>query len=544
MNRTKRYAAAMMALALPAALIAGCGEANQPAPSAGQTGEGASKNAKKLDISISFFNIGKAFPDRNSDPFLKMIESRFNVNIVDKVISYADYKEKYQLWAASGDLPDVFSDDNINSEGYYSWIKQGIIRPLPSDLSKYPNVQKVLSLNDTKPLNVDGKYYMIPRQTYLEPDQWAIERAVVVRKDWLDKLGLKDPVTYDDYLNMYKSFAQKDPDGNGKNDTIGLTFRSTSSMLLPVAGGSFPHVINGSWVKENGKYIPYYASGQMKTVVKQLRQMYAEGAIDPDFAIMKPNDGYEKFGQGKVGAISVQATPNALSALRASWDKYVKDKKFEESVKILPVSWAAEDGSRYRYNAVTFWSESYFSSKVSDEKMDRILQIYDYLLSDEFMTFKRYGMEGKDYKKDGDKFTITREKNENGQYKSLGSMYPSYGGLFGALAAWGQQLELEDTETARINYGEQLWTLSHDALKYNVEKLKPVPTNFKVELLYTPAKSKLSAINATEDVIKVMLGKDDPVTMWDNIVKGYDSKGLQQAIKEVNDAVQQQGLDK
>ncbi|UUZ78775.1 hypothetical protein LJK88_26185 [Paenibacillus sp. P26] len=543
MNRTKRYAAIMLALVMPAALIAGCSESNKPAPSAGQTGDGASKNAKKLDISISFFNIGKAFPDRNSDPFLKMIESRFNVNIVDKVISYADYKEKYQLWAASGDLPDVFSDDNINSEGYYSWIKQGIIRP-PSDLSKYPNVQKVLNLNDTKPLNVDGKYYMIPRQTYLEPDQWAIERAVVVRKDWLDKLGLKEPVTYDDYLNMYKSFAQKDPDGNGKNDTIGLTFRSTSSMLSPIAGGSFPHVINSSWVKENGKYIPYYASGQMKTVVKQLRQMYAEGAIDPDFAIMKPNDGYEKFGQGKVGAISVQATPNALSALKASWDKYVKDKKFEESVKILPVSWAAEDGSRYRYNAVTFWSESYFSSKVTDEKMDRILQIYDYLLSEEFKTFKRYGMEGKDYKIEGDKITILREKTENGQYKSLGALYPSYGGLFGALAAWWQQLELEDTETARINYGEKLWALSHEAMKYNVEKLKPVPTNFKVEPLYTPAKSKLSAINATEDVIKVMLGKDDPAPMWDNIVKGYDSKGLQQAIKEVNDAVQQQGLDK
>lgn len=549
MGKTKRYAAALLSLAVSVTVAAGCssgdgketktGEATPPA-----SGANVPNNSKKLDISMSFFNIGSAFPDRNSDQFLKFIQEKFNVNIVDKVISYADYVEKYQLWAASGELPDVFSDDIINTETYYSWIKQGIIRPLPSDLSRYPNVKKVLNLDDTKSLTVDGKTYMIPRQTYLNTDQWAIERAIVVRKDWMEKLGLKAPTTYEEYLNLFKAFAQKDPDGNGKNDTVGLTFRTNTSMLLPIAGGTFPNLINSSWVKEDGKYIPYYASPKMKEAVKQLRQMYSEGAIDPDFAIMKPNDGFDKFGQGKVGALSVQGTANALNNLRNSWDKYNKDKPLDEVIQVIPATWASPDGNRYRYTAVTFWSESYFSSKVSDEKMDRILQIYDYLLSEEFLTFKRYGFEGVDYKKENGAYVVTRPKGNDGRYKSLGSLYPSYGGLFGSLAAWGQQLEMEDNEINKINYGEKLWKLSNDAYKYNLEKLKPVPTNFKVEQLYTPAKAKLSAINAVEDVIKVMLAKDDPVALWDSIVKGYDNKGLQTAIKEVNEAVQQQGLDK
>jgi putative aldouronate transport system substrate-binding protein len=532
-------------------IVAGCsGGDTKSAGTEAQTAKGdasapaASNNGKKLDISVSFFNIGSAFPDRNSDQFLKFIQDKFNVNIVDKVISYADYKEKYQLWAASGDLPDIFSDDVVNTEQYYSRIKQGIVRPLPSDLNKYPNVQKVLQQEDTKGLTVDGKYYMIPRLTYTKPDEWAIERAVVVRKDWMEKLGLKAPVTYDDYLGMFKAFALKDPDGDGKDDTVGLTFRTNTSFLLPVAGGTFPNVINSSWVKENGKYIPFYASDRMKDVAKQLRQLYTEKALDQDFAIMKPNDGFDKFGQGKVGALAVQATPNALNSMKNAWNKYNKDKKFEDAIQILPISWAAADGNRYRYTAVTFWSESYFSSKVDDEKMDRILQMYNWLLSDEFKTFKRYGFEGKDYKKEGDKYVILREQGADGRYKTLGSLYPSYGGLFGSLAAWWQQLELDDDPINKVNYGDQLWTISHDAYKSNVEKLKPVPTNFKVELLYTPAKSKLSAIDPVGDMTKVILGKDDPVAMWDSIVKGYDNKGLQQAIKEVNDEVQKQGLDK
>lgn len=546
MNKRKRFGRVPLAAAMSlAVIVAGCGGGGEKPQSGASAGEGATpagSNAKKLDISVSFFNIGLAFPNRDADEYLKKLESKFNVRFVDKVISYSDYKEKYQLWSASGELPDVFSHDIINTETYYSWIKQGIIRALPSDLSKYPNVEKVLNLDDTKSLRVDGKVYMIPRLTYRDYDTWAMERALIVRKDWMEKLNLKDPTTFEEYKAMLRAFAKNDPDGNGKDDTVGVTFRS-ATMIPAIAAGTFPNLLNASWVKEDGKYVPYFASPRMKDVAKQMRELFVEGAIDPDFAIMKTNDGIEKFGQGKVGAISMQATPNGLGKLNAAWKKYNKDVNFEDVVKVLPPSWKSDDGNWYRYTAVTFWSESYFSSKVDDEKMDRILQIYDYLLSDEFKIDKQYGIEGKDYRKEGDKYVITREKNDQGEYKTIGSLYPSFN-LFGALAAWGQELEFVENEVNDIAYGAKLAKMSRDGLKERVATHKPVPTNFKVELLYTPAKAKLSAVNPTEDLIRVMLGKEDPVAMWDSIVKGYENKGLSQAIQEVNDEVRKQGLDK
>ncbi len=42
------------------------------------------------------------------------------------------------------------------------------------------------------------------------------------------------------------------------------------------------------------------------------------------------------------------------------------------------------------------------------------------------------------------------------------------------------------------------------------------------------------SIRALLDIVKVILGKEDPVAQWKEKVKVYDAKGVQDAIKEVN----------
>ena len=43
------------------------------------------------------------------------------------------------------------------------------------------------------------------------------------------------------------------------------------------------------------------------------------------------------------------------------------------------------------------------NADVDDKKLDRILRIYDWLLSPEAKDLYDYGIEGKDYTKEGDK---------------------------------------------------------------------------------------------------------------------------------------------
>ena len=63
----------------------------------------------------------------------------------------------------------------------------------------------------------DGHQYGLP-----EPPPLPKREGLVIRKDWLDKLGLEVPTTPEELLAVAKAFTEQDPDGNGKNDTYGL----------------------------------------------------------------------------------------------------------------------------------------------------------------------------------------------------------------------------------------------------------------------------------------------------------------------------------
>ena len=47
-----------------------------------------------------------------------------------------------------------------------------------------------------------------------------------------------------------------------------------------------------------------------------------------------------------------------------------------------------------------YWTVTAFSNKVDDEKMDRILEFWDFLNSEEGLLFNELGFEGKDYEID------------------------------------------------------------------------------------------------------------------------------------------------
>ena len=43
--------------------------------------------------------------------------------------------------------------------------------------------------------------------------------VMIIRQDWLDKLGLKAPTTIDEFEEVIRAFTEDDPDGNGQKDT-------------------------------------------------------------------------------------------------------------------------------------------------------------------------------------------------------------------------------------------------------------------------------------------------------------------------------------
>ncbi|WP_314586002.1 extracellular solute-binding protein [Paenibacillus terrigena] len=495
--------------------------------------EPTSDTGNHLTISISFWDIGRDFEKK--DAVLQKLEHDFNITFKPIQVSQTDYEEKFKVWAASDHFPDLFAHSLvINSPGIYAdWIKQDLIRPLPSDLSKYPNVYKVAQIPDTLALRREKKLYMLPRIAYPTNDLWMMERVVFVRKDWMDQLHRIDPRNFEEFSSLLESFTKDDPDGNGLQDTVGLTAASIN-YLSWVFSPTFPQFAANQWVQEDSQWIPYYASQKMEQVASQFRQLYESGGLDPNFFLMKEDDALNKFTQGKAGAFAYKGTPESMSKVVALWNKYNPNQDFYDAVKILHL-WPSEDGNRYFYVAPTYWTESYFSAKVSDEKMDRILQLYDYLLSPEGKKLMQYGIKGKDYVESSDQIVITRPREASGQPVSIQKLYPSTNTLH-SLASWGLERTYRLDEMNKINYGERNILACLEEMRWLLNNARATPFKYSIISLSTPHKDNISAaINPLEDLTEVALSKDDPIKLWRENVKTYNQMGLQQAIKEVND---------
>jgi putative aldouronate transport system substrate-binding protein len=126
-----------------------------------------------------------------------------------------------------------------------------------------------------------------------------------VRQDWLEKLGLPEPKTMQDVLRIAEAFATRDPDGNGKADTIGLLLQS--NLWTSQAGrateffegyGAYP---NG-WIQDSSGQLVYGAiQPGAKTALTTLADLYKNGYIDREFAVETNTSIPEKVLSGKAG---------------------------------------------------------------------------------------------------------------------------------------------------------------------------------------------------------------------------------------------------
>jgi putative aldouronate transport system substrate-binding protein len=155
-----------------------------------------------------------------------------------------------------------------------------------------------------------------------------------IRQDWLDKLGLEVPRTLEELKVVAKAFVTQDPDGNGKNDTIGIIGPANSGSLTnigqnlwgldPIFGSfkSFPQY----WLKDESGNVKYGSiQPETKKALGELASMYAEGLIDSQMLIR--NDSQEPTLAGNVGiffgpAWAAYTMADSLLSGKIDWQAY------------------------------------------------------------------------------------------------------------------------------------------------------------------------------------------------------------------------------
>jgi putative aldouronate transport system substrate-binding protein len=489
---------------------------------------------EKMEISLAMWNIQDGFNDPNAanDATYNELTQKFNITIKPIQVTWNDWMEKFRIWAASNQLPDVFAADASIGE-YRTWATQGVIRPLPEDLSKYPNIQKVMSLPSVKPYAIDGKFYKFPRMTWRTDADWINDRNIIYRKDWAKAAGWdRQPESFEEFAQMSKAVLAQHPEAVG----IG---QHHNGYLLIMHLGCFPWGGNASnWVKDtDGIWKPVYACEGFAEGVAQLRTLYTQGILDRDFAFLKDEEAVAKFMSGKAFAVlSGGMYWNYEEAFKAGNPGV----SAEEAIGLINMWPNPHDGKRYYFSETPYWSETMFRGDLSDRKMERILSLLDYMYSDEYQMKKVLGIENVDYKYENDAYISMLPTD-----MTLAKKYPITDKL-GPLSAWGGWLALQGIQVRsnnpNIRYTDELY-VEHFA--YIQKTAIATPINYDIRLMSTPAKDKASSLNneMLTDMVQVIMGTGDPVQAWKNVIKSYGPRGLDDAIREVNEQVRIQGIN-
>lgn len=541
MKRRKAFSTLFLAGLLLTTTLLGCGSSSNPGregsvvTSDGTVVSTASTESAAIndpfkehyDISLAFWNIDQSLPKDVKDPLYDLLCQKFNINITPVNTTWDDAESKIKLLAATQDLPDVWGIDVYGTPTYQNWVSQGIMRPVPDDLSKYPSIQADYAKSDASIYqDKDGKYYFLFRRAYSEPWMWSNDRAIVVRKDWADQLGFtKDPENMDEFITMMKTMAEKNPEG--KKNVVGLTLSGLNFITMFFSAYE-PGIANDAnqWIEEDGKLIPASYSKNVLAGIKELKKLYNSGGLDKDFSILKGDEGLDKFASGNAAAIVLQAVPLHQKWLYDKWNQNFPDKKYADSVKYLHM-WRNADGNYYRYEKPSV-SQTYFNAKLDDKKFDRILSFFDYLKSEEGKRLQGYGLEGVDYKMDGSKVVITRPiDTATGSYVALESKYPYLISL-GWLADWRQEFAFEDP-----SFDQGVSKKCNELLTWWKNNGTSVKTDPKLLYLSTPSKDTFNLDSYTDDIIKTVLSSN-PDKTWASIRKDWESQGIQKVIDEVN----------
>jgi multiple sugar transport system substrate-binding protein len=194
--------------------------------------------------------------------------------------------------AAARNLPDAIIQDTESLGQLVTW---GMVQEV--DPNRLANRADILDVAWTAARAVDGKYYAVPTSTQAF--------NLYIRKDWRDALGLENPTTWDDVVDLAKAFTFDDPDGNGADDTWGYlipgsTTRGYASWfwitLLWQAGGDYFEP------QGDGTLKPALDSPAAKQAMQWLYDMvHVHKVVQPGASTHVTADAHPYFRSGQVG---------------------------------------------------------------------------------------------------------------------------------------------------------------------------------------------------------------------------------------------------
>jgi putative aldouronate transport system substrate-binding protein len=269
-------------------------------------GNGAVQYPLKTNEGLSFWvepgsNLVRHYTGLNEAPYSKGKEERTGVKVDYIHPPTGGVNESLNLMFASGEMPDIITWNWMSYPGGpEKAIEDGVIIPLNEIFEKYcPNISAFLKANPDYARMIktdDGNYYVFPL-IRSDPDRMGLWHGPMMRKDWLNELGLQVPETFDEWRTILAAFKQK------KNLAAPLTANFGNPIYAGVGGFAFGFGINlDFYVDDSGKVRYGSIEPECRDFLTVMAQWYKEGLLDPDFAALSSQQIAAKMTGGASGA--------------------------------------------------------------------------------------------------------------------------------------------------------------------------------------------------------------------------------------------------
>lgn len=275
-------------------------------------------------------DLSKAFPEGDSyenNVWSRAYEEELGIKL-ELAFTAANTDDKINTLIATGDIPDLLC---VNSAQLKMLSNSGLIRDDLYDVYMANAGEGMRTIIEgvggdaaIPSATYDGKMMAIP---ILNTSPGEEVPVLWLRTDWMQKLGLEDPQNWDDLHKIIDAFVHQDPDGNGVDDTIGLTFsKDLWNSNFQMDGlfnvfGSYPK--KNFWVddpNEEGKVIFGAFADETKAALEVVSKMYADGLIDAEFAVNDNSAAVQQVASGKCGVV-IGAVWDTNSVLYTSNDE-------------------------------------------------------------------------------------------------------------------------------------------------------------------------------------------------------------------------------
>ena len=207
----------------------------------------------------------------------------------------ASKEEKVNAALASSSVADITTLNQLVMPSIRSALTSGLFWDVEEHLAEFPNLARI---NEAviAGAKVDGALYGVPFQ------QPLARYGVLVRKDWLDRLGLEVPHTVEALGEVAQAFTEGDPTGTGAATTGFIDRAESFDWMFQMFAGYF-----GAGCKfeldPSGKVVPTFTTDAFKEAMEWYRNAYANGWVNQEFVTMQKQNQEQAIAQDKGGIV-------------------------------------------------------------------------------------------------------------------------------------------------------------------------------------------------------------------------------------------------